>query len=237
MTDHSQDRNSPPGTRRHLLHPSRGRRALGAGLAAILATAGLVTVVTTASTAAAAPTTFNATADAYVSHAASGSNYGGSSMLIANATGPVYAHLKFVVSGSNGAKSATLRVYSTSSGVIKTQVYAEPSNWTEGGITYSNQPARGALVGGLSTLKANNYSTLTVPLNGDGTYAYVLTSKATAARKMTSRETTTPPQLILSGTTATTTSPATTSTTATTATPSDTSAPTPPVGPCSGPVG
>src|SRR6478752_4328661 len=159
--------------------------------------------------ASAATLTINAVADSYVSGASTGSNFGTSPTLIANATGPVYTHLMFTVTGSGGATSATLQVYSTSSGTVKTQVYAEPSTWTEAGITFANQPARGALLGSLSTLTANSYSTVTVPLTGDGTYAYVLTTGATAARNMTSRETTTPPQLVLSATT-TTTPPTTT---------------------------
>src|SRR6478609_12163852 len=163
--------------------------------------------------ASAATLTINATADSYVSGTSPGSNFGTSPTLIANATGPVYTHLMFTVTGSGGATSATLRVYSTSSGTVRTQVYAEPSTWTETGITFANQPAKGASLGSLSTLTANTYSTLSVPLTGDGTYAYVLTTGATAARNMTSRETTTPPQLILSPATTTTTTTATSSST------------------------
>ena len=56
----------------------------------------------------------------------------------------------------------------------------------------------GRLLGTLSTLATNSYSTLTVPLTGDGTYAFVLTTTATSPRNMTSREMGTPPQLVLS---------------------------------------
>jgi uncharacterized membrane protein len=174
--------------------------------------------------ASAATLTINAVADSYVSGTSTGSNFGTSPTLIANATGPVYTHLMFTVTGSGGATSATLRVYSTSSGTVRTQVYAEPSTWTETGITFANQPARGALLGSLSTLTANSYSTVTVPLTGDGTYAYVLTTGATAARNMTSRETTTPPQLVLSGTTTTSSTTSASPTTTTTTTSSTTSA-------------
>ena len=157
--------------------------------------------------------TITASADSYVSGVARSANYGSLSTLIANATGPMYTHLKFSVAGSNGATSATLRVYSTSSGVVRTQVYAEPNSWTETGITYSNQPTRGTSVGALSTLTAGSYSTLRLPLAGDGTYSYVLTTTATAARNMTSRESATPPQLVVSGATTTPTAPTTPTTT------------------------
>ena len=70
--------------------------------------------------ASAATLTINAVADSYVSGASTGSNFGTSPTLIANATGPVYTHLMFTVTGSGGATSATLQVYSTSSGTVKT---------------------------------------------------------------------------------------------------------------------
>jgi len=145
-------------------------------------------------------------ADTYVSGASPGSNFGSSATLAANATGPVYTHLQFVVSGSGGATSATLQVYSDSSGATQTKVYAESGGWSESGLTFNNQPGRGDLLGSLSTLVAGSYSTLTVPLSGDGTYAYVLTTGATADRKMTSKETDTPPQLVVPTTPTTTVS-------------------------------
>lgn len=156
------------------------------------------------------PAGINASADTYVTGAQPSGNYSTKTTLIANATGPVYTHLQFGVSGSNGATSATLQVYSTSSGAVQTQVYTEPSTWTETGLTYATQPTRGALLGNLTTLAAGNYSTLTVPLQGDGTYSFVLTTKATANRNLTSRETGTPPQLIVSGAPATTAPPTST---------------------------
>lgn len=181
----------------------RRRPALTVG--AILATLAAASLVVGGSTQVASasggsspdPNGVNASADAYVSGASPGTNYGTSNTLIANATGPVHTHLKFTVTGSQGATFATLQVYSTSSGTTKTQVFAEPSGWTETGITYANEPAKGAPLGGLSTLTAGNYSTLDVPISGDGTYSFLLTTTATANRNMTSRETATPPQLII----------------------------------------
>ena len=176
-------------------HPGR------TGLVAGGLTVALVSMVTGFSiiaggSASAAPVTTNATADSYVSGTASTMNYGTSTTLIANAKGPVYTHLKFVVSGSNGAKSATLEVYSTSSGTVQTQVFSEPATWTETAITYANQPAKGTALGGLSTLATNAYSTRMVPINGDGTYAFVLTTSSSSARNMQSREAANPPKLI-----------------------------------------
>ena len=165
------------------------------------------------------PAGFNADADAYVTAASASSNFGTAKTLVVNATGPVYTHLQFTITGSNGATSGTLQVYSTSSGSVKTAVASEPTGWTETGITYANQPAKGSSVGSLSTLVAGSYSTLTVPLHGDGTYAYVLSTGATSARNMASRETATPPQLIVAGATP---PPTTTSTTTTTGTPTST---------------
>src|ERR1700712_3761830 len=192
-------------------------RRLAAGMAAVLAlTVVIVADVNgfTPASAGSAPTPggISPVADTYVSGASPGSNFGTSTVLAANATGPVYTHLLFRVSGSNGATRAPLQVYSTSSGATQNPVYAEPATWSDTGLTYSSQPTRGALLGKLSTLVASSYSTLTVPLTGDGTYAFVLTTTATAARNMTSRETGTPPQLVLSTTPPTTTTSTTTTT-------------------------
>jgi hypothetical protein len=174
-----------------------GRKGLVAGSLTIA----LVAMVTGFSiiaggSASAAPITTNATADSYVSGAASSINYGTSTTLIANSKGPVYTHLKFVVSGSNGAKSATLEVYSTSSGTLPTQVFSEPATWTETAITYANQPVKGTSLGNLSTLAVNAYSIRSVPINGDGSYAFVLTTTASSPRNMQSREAPNPPKLI-----------------------------------------
>src|ERR1700712_3991800 len=158
-------------------------RRLAAGMASVL----VLTVVIVAdvngftpASAASAPTPggINASEDTSVSGAtppvpgpaAPSKGPGTALTLVANATGPVYTHLKFVVVGSNGATSGTLQVYSTSSGATQTKVYAEPATWTETGLTYGSQPAKGTSLGGLSTLVSGTYSTLTVPLTGDGTY-------------------------------------------------------------------
>src|ERR1700712_5949738 len=113
-------------------------RRLAAGMAAVLAlTVVIVADVNgfTPASAGSAPTPGGVSpiADTYVSGASPGSNYGTSTLLAANATGPVFAHLQFQVSGSNGATSATFQVYSTSSGATQTKVYAEPATWTETG--------------------------------------------------------------------------------------------------------
>ncbi len=109
-------------------------RRLAAGMAAVLALTVVIVAdvngFTPASRRGSAPDPggINASADAYVSGASPGSNYGSSTTLVANATGPVYTHLQFQVSGSNGATSGTLQVYSTSSGTTLTKVYAEPAD-------------------------------------------------------------------------------------------------------------
>ncbi len=145
------------------------------------------------------PSGLGASADAYVSGAAPSSNFGTEARVTANAKGPLEAHVQFVVSGSGGATTATLSVHSLSSGTTRTQVYAAPSSWTESDLTAASAPARGALLGRLSTLVAGCYSTLEVPITGDGTYSFVLTTAATASRHMASRETSTPPQLLVVG--------------------------------------
>ncbi len=114
---------------------------------------------------------------------------------MANARGPLHSHLQFVVRGSGGARTATLAVLSLSSGKTQTQVFEEASTWTESGLTHDNAPAPGSSLGRLSTLVAGCYSTLDVPIAGDGTCSFLLTTGATVARDMTSRETSTPPQL------------------------------------------
>ena len=192
-----------------IFQPSRKGVVAGGLTVALL---GMVTgfSVIAGGSASAATVTTNATADSYVSGAAKTTNYGTSTALVVNATGPIYTHLMFVVSGSNGATSATLEVYSTSSGTVQTQVFAEPTTWTETGITYANQPTKGTSLGNLSTLAANAYSTRVVPIKGDGTYAFVLTTTASSARNMQSREALNPPKLIFTPVTGGTSSAPTT---------------------------
>jgi len=165
------------------------KRAATAAMIAVAAVSGIGMTGVAPASAGSTPSSagINATADAYVSGASPSSNFGTMSTLIANASGPVFTHLQFSVTASDGMSSATLQVYSTVSGSTRTQVYSEPSTWTETGITYATQPTRGASLGSLSALTAGSYSTLTVPLHGDGTYSFVLATTATTARTMTSR--------------------------------------------------
>ena len=163
---------------------------------------------------------FYAEADARVTESSPSTNYGSSTALRVDAGSDpdVQTYLRFAVSGLSGSvASAKLRVYATSPTTDGPAVYATSANWSEGGITWSNRPAP---VGGASDNKGSIATgtwaefDVTPLVAGNGTYAFVLIGSSSDGVDMSSRQGSSPPQLVIS----------------TGATVGDTSAPTAPAG-------
>jgi len=91
---------------------------------------------------------FTPVADAYVAGDATGTNYGTSGVLKADASPDYHSYLRFNVNDISGAVTkATLLLYTTSNSSIGYQVGSVTSNtWDEGRIKYSNAPALDAVV-------------------------------------------------------------------------------------------
>jgi calcineurin-like phosphoesterase family protein len=163
--------------------------------------------------------TFIAEADAYVSEANPGTNYGISTTLQVNgASNPqVESFIRFTVAGISGSLQAVrLRVYDTTNATNNgPAVYATGASWTETGITWTTRPGRlsGALdnKGSISTNTWVEYD-VTSQVKGNGTFSFVLAADSSDGATFSSRQGSQPPQLVLTLTDSLTTTPSPTAT-------------------------
>lgn len=143
-------------------------------------------------------------ADAYVSSAASTTNYGTSALRV-DGSPLVRSYVKFDASSLSGSvQSATLRIWAKSSQSIGFDVYAvADSSWTETGITYANQPS-GSIsptkLGSSGPVTAGTWKTVDVTalVTAPGVYSVVLETTSSTALALASREDpTNAPQLVV----------------------------------------
>ncbi len=125
---------------------------------------------------------FGVEADAMVASSSPTTNYGTTTFLKVDSSPESEAYVRFNVSGLPGeATSAKLRLYKYNS-VEKTEdgpeVYLAGNDWTEGGITWNNKPARTRvlddLVGEIPATATWVEFDVTSAVTGDGTYTFVL---------------------------------------------------------------
>lgn len=146
---------------------------------------------------------FGASADARVEEANPGTSYGTSSSLrVDGGSDPdVESLLRFTVTGVTGAiQSAKLRVYSTSSSANGPAIYAAGGNWIESSVTWNNRPPRtGSALDDRGAVAANAWLEydLSSLITGDGTYHLLLAIDNTDGISLSSRESSAPPQLVL----------------------------------------
>jgi hypothetical protein len=111
------------------------------------------------------------------------------------------SYLRFTVSGVSGTvQNATLRFFVTNGSSNGPSIYGTDNTWTETGITWNNRPA--ATTGAIANLGAATVNTwveynVTAYITGNGTFDLVLLPDSTAGVTFTSREGTSPPQLVL----------------------------------------
>ncbi|MBT2514121.1 phytase [Arthrobacter sp. ISL-30] len=147
------------------------------------------------------------TADAYVSSAAQTTNYGTAPKLVVDNSPVENAYLKFDLSGLAGKTivSAKLQLRATTSGSTGTQNVrlVTEDMWTESGLTYSTRPTLGSSVlGSVGPVTVNtNYE---VPLSASalqgevgGILSLGINTTSSDGADFGSRETTTPPRLVL----------------------------------------
>jgi len=153
------------------------------------------------STAAAPPTvTYQPVADAYVDDSFPGSNFGTSVMLRTDSSPLLRSYLRFDVAGLSGpVQSAMLRVHADSSHGAGYEVRASSGQWTETGVTYSNSPSPGTLLGGSGPMTADTWNTIDVTgyVTGNGTVDLALTPLNSTNLRLSSRETATPAELVV----------------------------------------
>ena len=72
------------------------------------------------------------------------------------------------------------------------QIATTSSAWTETGLTWNNQPAPGTVTGDLGSVSKNTFIDypVTVAVNGDGTYSFVLVAQSSNGLGVASREAT-----------------------------------------------
>lgn len=148
--------------------------------------------------------TFIAEADAQVSEANPGTNYGNATYLqVDGAADPdVESFIRFTVTGLSGTvQNAKLRVYdSTNASNNGPAAYATGTSWTESALTWKSRPARtsGALdnKGSLSTNTWVEYE-VTSQVKENGTFSFVLAADSNDAATFSSRQGSQPPQLVI----------------------------------------
>jgi len=144
-------------------------RNYGVGRSSILlASASIVTLVTIAAfsgarVSSAAAINVMPSADAYVSSAATSTNYGTAAQLRIDGSPVVRSYLAFDLRSVTGVvASATLHVYASSAAPMGYEVHATAGGWTETGITFASAPAVGALVAKTGAFSAGTLTSVDV---------------------------------------------------------------------------
>ncbi len=166
-------------------------------------------------------------ADARVEAANPTTNYGSASTLIVDGDPLRESYLRFTVQGTGAIQQATLRLYAANGTTKAPQVYLTDTNWTESGITWNTKPAvLGSGVAGPASFPDATWVEYDVTslVTGNGPVSFTLPPVSSDGVTFTSRETGTPPQLVIltAGSSTATATVEPTSTVAATATPTPT---------------
>ena len=144
--------------------------------------------------------TLAAVADARVLQSNPTLNYGTLNRLDVDNPGQE-SYLRFTVSGVTGTvQNATLRLFVTNGSSNGPSIYGTSNTWTETGITWNNRPAATTgVIFNLGTATASTWAEYNVTsyVTGNGTFDFVLLPDSTNGVTLTSREGTSPPQLVL----------------------------------------
>ena len=146
--------------------------------------------------------TFTAAADARVSEASSGTNYGSATALRVDAGSDpdVESFLRFSVGSLSGTvQSALLRVYASSGTADGPAAYSTSPNWQEAGITWSTRPARtSGPTDDKGSIASGRWIEWNVtPLVTAGASSFVLAGTSTDGVDFQSREAANKPQLLV----------------------------------------
>jgi hypothetical protein len=144
--------------------------------------------------------TLAAVEDARVLQSNPTTNYGTLTRLDVDSPGEE-SYIRFIVTGVTGTvQSATLRLFVTNGSSNGPSLYATDNSWTETGITWNNRPpAFFGAIADVSTMTAGTWTeyNVTTQVTGNGTYNFVLLPDSTNGVTFTSREGTSPPELVL----------------------------------------
>jgi len=142
----------------------------------------------------------SANADAMVRATTPNANFGSSKSLWV-AFEKSRSYLKFGVTGLSGAPShAVIRLWVTDSSSFGGYCYRVGNSWTEGGLTWKNNPAPiGGALDSVGAATAGHWVEwdVTSAIAGNGTYSFRISGGSTNAVEYASRETTHDPVLVI----------------------------------------
>ncbi len=142
-------------------------------------------------------------ADAFVSSANPGMNYGTSAALRVDASPLVKSFLRFDVSGLSGqtVSRAVLKVYANSSTTGGLQARSVANNaWSESTVNYTDAPSMGGPLASVTSVTSGAWVTFDVTpyVTGNGTFSLGLATNGSTALSLASRESgSNAPQLVL----------------------------------------
>jgi parallel beta-helix repeat protein len=162
-------------------------------------------VLSAGSASAATPVTVAAVADSYVDSAMPTSNLGTRTSFIVDGSPEQIAYLKFdIPSGTDLSGGVKLRIFAQSAHSIGVKSYSvEDTSWAETGITYNSKPTLGAASGTSGPVAASTWAEIDVrsAVESTGTVSLALKATNNTALRITSREGTNKPSLVIGGTT------------------------------------
>jgi Calcineurin-like phosphoesterase len=147
--------------------------------------------------------TFTTNADAYVEQGNPTANFGSTTVLPTDNSPVQRSYLRFDVSGVSGSvQSAKLRVFVTDGTTNGPQVFASSSSWVENTINWNTQPGPTGTasddLASISTSAGWVEFNVTPLVSGNGTVSFVLIPQSSDALRVSAREGTNPPQLVVS---------------------------------------
>jgi hypothetical protein len=171
--------------------------------AVVAVPAGLVLSTTSAS--AATPVTVIAAADSYVDSALPTTNFGTRTSFPVDNSPQQTAYLKFnIPTGTDLSGGVKLKIFAQSNHSTGVTSYSVANTtWTETGITYDNAPTVGEASGKSGPLAASTWAEIDVKsaVASTGAVSLALKTASNTALRITSREGTNKPQLVIGGTT------------------------------------
>jgi parallel beta-helix repeat protein len=168
----------------------------------LLALAAFIAIIVGQGSATAAALTFAPVADTYVNESSPGTNYGSNSTLRVDGSPVLNSYLRFNVQGvSGGVTRATLRVPALSNHSVGFDAHDVTNDtWGESAITFSTAPPISAAVvdsSGPVTAGVTYEFDVTSLVAGNGLVSFGLKTTHTTALSLASRESGTPPQLVV----------------------------------------
>ena len=145
--------------------------------------------------------TFHASADSHVASDTPATNFGAGTRMLTDGVPQAHILVRFSVSGISGTVTgARLRLFVNNPTDDGPSLYRAAGAWTEAGVTCNNRPApTGARLGKLAVLETGTWAEydVTAAVTANGTYDFILTSATGDGSTYFSRETTSPPQLVV----------------------------------------